>query len=67
MSVHTSEGKKFIQSALVKEIIFIVLLIILGAMAFHIAEKLTWFNSLYFTITTMTTIGLGDVTPKTDV
>ena len=62
-----SEGKQFLQSALVKEIIFIVLLIVLGAIVFHIVEKFTRFMSLYFTVTTMTTIGFGDVAPKTEL
>jgi voltage-gated potassium channel Kch len=67
MRIRHSEGKNFLQSSLVREIILIVFLIILGTVIFCIVEGLPWFSSLYFTITTMATIGFGDITPKTDL
>lgn len=67
MRARHSEGKKFLQSSLVREIILIVVLIILGTFVFCWVEKLPRFTSLYFTITTMAAIGFGDITPQTDL
>lgn len=52
-----------------KLIIFVLITIIsilaLWALSFHIVEGRTYFNSLYFTIATFSTIGYGDVVPVT--
>ncbi len=47
--------------------VFIVLLgtLVGGVIGFHHFEKLGWFDSFYFTIVTIATIGFGDITPKT--
>lgn len=45
-------------------ILFIVL-IALGTKLYHQFENWSYFDSLYFTITTLTTVGYGDLTPKT--
>ncbi len=37
----------------------------LGVVGFHYLERLTWFDSIYFTFVTMATIGYGDITPHT--
>ena len=40
-------------------------LILLGAVAFSYIEKLDFFDALYFTVTIVSTVGFGDITPKT--
>jgi voltage-gated potassium channel len=42
------------------------LLILAGTISYHFIEDWSLFDSLYFTIVTLTTIGYGDLTPKTD-
>ena len=49
--------------------IIIVLLVLLsvGTVTYRQLEKWSWVDSLYFTTTTLTTIGLGDLHPTSDV
>ncbi|HEX5271612.1 MAG TPA: potassium channel protein [Gemmataceae bacterium] len=42
------------------------LLILAGTLGYHLLEGWSLFDSLYFTVVTLTTIGYGDLTPKTD-
>ncbi|MCF7834575.1 potassium channel family protein [Candidatus Gracilibacteria bacterium] len=62
-----SSGKKFFSNLLLIEIIVIILVIIIGAVIFHYIEGLHFGDALYFTVTTMSTIGFGDITPQTDL
>ena len=48
-------------------VIAIVILMGVGAGVFHTFEGWSWIDSLYFTGTTLTTIGYGDFVPTTDI
>ena len=39
--------------------------ITLGVIFYHFAEGLSWLDSAYFTVITLSTVGYGDITPKT--
>jgi voltage-gated potassium channel len=39
--------------------------VIIGTAGFMLVEKLSFFNAFYFTITTLSTVGYGDITPLT--
>ena len=42
------------------------IVIIVGTVFYHYQEGWRWLDSLYFSIITLTTIGYGDFSPKTD-
>ena len=48
--------------------VFIVIVIILfgSAIFYHYVEKWRYLDALYFSAATMTTVGYGDITPRTD-
>ncbi len=47
-------------------LISLIFIIIIGSILFHFVENWRWLDSLYFSITTLTTVGYGDFSPQTD-
>lgn len=43
-----------------------IVIIIVGTVAYHYLEGWSLLDSLYFSVVTLTTIGFGDFSPKTD-
>lgn len=37
-----------------------------GTVFYHLVEKFSWLNSIFFCVTTLTTVGYGDIVPTTD-
>ena len=44
---------------------YLIALVFVSTVAFSYVEKHTLFDSLYWTITVLTTVGFGDITPHT--
>lgn len=47
--------------------VFVLIILLSGTIFYHQVEKWNLLNSLYFSTTTLTTVGFGDLAPKTDL
>jgi hypothetical protein len=56
---------KTILSRLTMLLVILLALVIIGAIGFMITEDLSFFDAIYFTVTTISTVGYGDLTPTT--
>ncbi len=45
----------------------VVLILVSGTLVYHAVEGWRYLDSFYFSVTTLTTVGLGDFAPKTDL
>jgi voltage-gated potassium channel len=43
-----------------------LLVLAIGTVFYHLVEKLSWVNSYYFSVVTLTTVGYGDLAPHTN-
>lgn len=64
MKMEEEEHKKY-HRRLVYIFIVILFLLFLGATFYYFVEKWTYLDAVYFSSYTITTVGYGDITPKT--
>ncbi len=58
----------FLKDENYRNLLFTTMIILgIGTVVYHFVESWSWIDSLYFCVVTLTTIGFGDFSPKTDL
>lgn len=58
----------FFKDKIYRELLLtIIVLVGISTMVFHFTEKWSWLDSVYFSVSTITTTGYGDLYPKSNV
>ncbi|MFN0049431.1 MAG: potassium channel family protein, partial [Cytophagales bacterium] len=58
----------FLQDPDYRNLLFTTIVILgIGTVFYHFAENWSWIDALYFCVVTLTTIGYGDFSPRTEL
>jgi hypothetical protein len=66
LNIDDAEYKKIITAFRIAAIAALIVLAS-GMVFYHYVQDLSWVDSLYFCVVTLTSIGYGDITPVTNV